>query len=169
MSNHDTLHVPRCRTLLQRCTRDPRYRQLSNSMKPGEQRRHVADERVVEVVEALAGDQPDTPAMMMMLLFKSGRYSMPMLRSVPMNRCDVALKDELLQHLRLVEPEEVDVVDQPQLRREVEVDADVDKMQARVDEVGLALDLAGPQVGHQAEAVDQVRRRTARSAAAASS
>ena len=55
-----------------------------------------------------------------------------------------------------VEPEEVGVGDQLQLGGQVEVDAEVGQDQAGIDEVGLALDLARSQVGHQAHALGQV-------------
>ena len=41
-------------------------------------------------------------------------------------------------------------------RRHLDVGAEVEQEQARVDEVGLSLDFAGSQVRHQAEAVDQI-------------
>src|SRR5205085_11427708 len=48
---------------------------------------------------------------------------------------DPLLKDERLEHFRLVEPQEVDVADQPQLLGDLRVHAEVDKLQARIDKV----------------------------------
>src|SRR5262245_45591550 len=69
---------------------------------------------------------------------------------------NVLLKHERLQDLRLIEPEEVGIGDDLQLGREIRIDSQIEKLQARIDEVRLALEFAGPQVGHQAEPVDQI-------------
>ena len=69
---------------------------------------------------------------------------------------NVALEQELFEHVRFVEPKEVDVVNHPQFGSQIEIGADVEEEQARVDEVGLAFGLISPQVGQQAFTIDEV-------------
>ena len=63
---------------------------------------------------------------------KSGRYSKPMLEVGADEPVDVALEEELLEDVGLVEPEQVGVGDQLQLGRQVEVHAE-----GRQDQPGL--------------------------------
>ena len=106
---------------------------------------------------------------MMTLLFSKGRYSRPDADVNANGMMDVALEREDFQRSDFVEPQEVHVVDPSQLGTDLEVDAAVTEHEARVDEVGLALDLAGTQVGDEAAAVLQVGARTAGWPGAASS
>ena len=69
---------------------------------------------------------------------------------------DAVLEDEGPQGLRLVKPQEVDVVDHPQSGRQLEVHSAVDQEQAGVDEIALPLGLARTEIRNQALAVDQV-------------
>jgi hypothetical protein len=68
---------------------------------------------------------------------------------------DRCLKEQELERRCLVEAEVVDGDDAAQRRREVEVRRGGDQVQSGVDEVGLPLVLAAPQIRDQAAAVDQ--------------
>src|SRR5688572_16511496 len=69
---------------------------------------------------------------------------------------DIVLKDEDFEDFGLIEPEEVDVADDPGFGREVGVGAEVEELQAGIDEIGLALLLAGAEIGNEAEALLEV-------------
>lgn len=69
---------------------------------------------------------------------------------------NVALKYVLFEHVGVVEPQKVGVGNQLGLGRNVEVHAHVEQLQARIDEIGLALELARTEIGNQAHALRQV-------------
>src|SRR5208283_2497106 len=68
---------------------------------------------------------------------------------------DVSLEQELLQNVGLIEPEQVVVGDQLELGSQLEVHAEGGKDQSGVHEVGLSLNLARAEVGHEAQSLDE--------------
>src|SRR6266700_839303 len=69
---------------------------------------------------------------------------------------NAGLKSDLFERRDLVEPEEIAVADQPQLRRHIEIHPDVRQEETRIDKVRLPFGFARPQVGHETERLLQV-------------
>src|SRR5438067_1395674 len=106
------------------------------------QRVHVMPQPVVHLLEPPPRQQPRHPeredhvVRQVRPVLEPGRQ---VHADLPVN---VPVEQEHLQHVGLVEEQQVGVVDHPQLRRQVHVEPDVEQLQPRVDEVRLPLDLA---------------------------
>ena len=90
-------------SIRQHCFDKTRHEPLIRSIKAIEQ-----------ITESRPGSSAATPALKMTLLLRSGRYSHARAQVDADEAILVLLKNELLQRIERVEPEEVDVVDEAQ-------------------------------------------------------
>ncbi len=70
--------------------------------------------------------------------------------SAPIPGVNVGLEQQQLQRVGVGEAQQIQIDETAQLRRDVDVHSRIVEEQPRIDEVGLALRLAGAQIGHQA-------------------
>src|SRR4029077_20804091 len=116
---------------------------------PGDQSIDAAVEAIVNVPEALTGNQHLHAAHEDHVLTQKRPVFATDPNVDPDEPVAISLVEELLQGTGLVEPEHVVVRDNLRLGCHVEIHAEGRQDQTGIDEVGLALNLAGTKVGNQ--------------------
>ena len=97
--------------------------------------------RVVEIFESPAGNQARNTSDKHNIVVEVGTMLDTQTQVGANVVVNSALKDKGLENLGLVEPHKVGVSDQLGLRSQVSVDPEIEQLQSRIHEVGLADDL----------------------------